>query len=265
MDLKYDNIILPGTYGDREVRLCHCLPAYPNGIQVVLLHGVHSSANMGVHNKFRHLAELLSMKGYAPWLVETSRKIRNRYDFADDIDGWIKNAFDGKTFLQEQEDVFIAIRRVLSVSSGCPLWLWGFSLGGIIAVSAAASGAIVASNAPDGPVIDKIILSGTGLNAYEKVEDAMMTMPVLSTLRTSIPYDITSDVKTGGVISFRGSDDEIFSEASCRDLVRKINISEDLKYFYTVQGANHSLRDRNGRSDPGIMEEMVDYIVKIWG
>ena len=262
--IKYENMILPGTYGDKEVHLCHCIPATPNGIQVVLLHGVHSSANMGLHNKFRYLAELLSGRNFTPWLVETSRKIRNRHDFADNVHGWIKNAFEGKTFAQEQEDVFIAIRNVLSFSEGKPIWVWGFSLGGIIAVSAAA-GAITFSGCSCSHVIDKIILSGTGLTAYRQVEDAMMTMPVLSTLRTSIPSDMLYSVKTGGIIAFRGSDDEIFSEKSCRDLISGINIPEEQKYFYTVEKCRpYRFVARNGKPDPGIMREMVDYIVRTW-
>ena len=115
--------ILEGTYGDREVHLCRCMPKHPNGINVILLHGVHSSANLSYHNKFRYLAEILTEKGLTPWLVETSRRIRNRQELKDNITAWIKGAFKEKTFMQEQEDVFIAVRKVLEEAKGESLWL----------------------------------------------------------------------------------------------------------------------------------------------
>lgn len=83
---------MEGTYGDREVHLCRCMPKHPNGINVILLHGVHSSANLSYHNKFRYLAEILTEKGLTPWLVETSRRIRNRQELKDNITAWIKGA-----------------------------------------------------------------------------------------------------------------------------------------------------------------------------
>ena len=112
---EYSNIreyVVPGTFGDNEVRVTSFPPKEPNGVQVVLLHGVHSSANMGENNKFRFLSELLSGRGYAPWLVETSRKVRNRNDFSNDVPLWIREAFSGKTFAQEQQDVFNAISEI---------------------------------------------------------------------------------------------------------------------------------------------------------
>lgn len=261
--LKYEECILPGTYGDREVHLFHCIPEFPNDIQIVLLHGVHSSANVGVHNKFRYLGELLVERGFTPWLVETSRKVRNRQDFVESIANWIKRAFLGKTFAQEQEDVFIAIRKVMSLSQGKPLWLWGFSLGGIIAISAA-SGTIAPPKGTDKPAIDKIILSGTGLVAEKAVEDVMMTMPILSTLRSTLSPNMLANVRASGLISFRGSNDEIFSELSCREVVRTVNIANEAKHFHVISGGDHSMRFREGKPDPGIMKEMVDYIVETW-
>ena len=53
-------IKLKGTFGDGEVFLCRCDPPSFNGVNVVLLHGVHSSANITHHNKFRHLADALA-------------------------------------------------------------------------------------------------------------------------------------------------------------------------------------------------------------
>ena len=252
--------ILEGTYGDREVHLCRCMPKHPNGINVILLHGVHSSANLSYHNKFRYLAEILTEKGLTPWLVETSRRIRNRQELKDNITAWIKGAFKEKTFMQEQEDVFIAVRKVLEEAKGESLWLWGFSLGGIIALSAAAGGIVREGISP---VFDRLILSGTGLISYPQVEENMMTLPILSTLRTAISPEILLQTAAGKVIAFRGDRDEIFSKESCLDLLKRINIPDRDKFFHVIDRADHSLRTRDGAADPSIMDEMLDFLLNI--
>lgn len=253
--LKHEDIILPGTFGDREVHLCRCVPTNPNDVQIILLHGVHSSANITMHNKFRYLAELLTERGFTPWLVETSRLVRNRHDFGDDIPAWIEAAFKDKTFSQEQQDAFTAVRYVISRSESKPVWVWGFSLGGIIAVSAAGEAGIK---------VDRVILGGTGLVSYDEVEAYMMKLPILSTLRSTLSPDMIEHVKVEGLLSFRGSNDEIFSEESCLDMLNRINIPPEAKHFHSIEGADHSLRARNGKSDPGIMREMVERICRLW-
>lgn len=263
---EFDNIseyILPGTFGDMEVRVSSFSPKSPIGVNMVLLHGVHSNANMGQHNKFRFLAEILSGRGFTPWLVETSRKVRNRQDYSNDVSLWIRKAFSGKTFAQEREDVFNAICQIRSKAEICPIWIWGFSLGGIIALSAAAD-MIDCGDKNGSSVLERVILSGTGLVAYRDVEERMMSLPVLSTLRSEIPPDMLSHVRAKGLMSFRGSCDEIFSEESCLGVLREVNMPERDKYFFTIEGSDHSFRSRNGKADPGIMKEMVDHITKAW-
>ena len=255
--------LINGTFGDNKVRVTASLPNEPNGVQVVLLHGVHSSANMGENNKFRLLAELLSGRGYTPWLVETSRKVRNRHDFSNDVPGWIREAFSGKTFAQEEQDVFNALSGISGEMPGKPIWVWGFSLGGIIALSAAGD----KINLPAGeeyPLPEKVILSGTGLVAYKEVEDRMMSLPVLSTLRSEISADMLSHVKAKGLISFRGSCDEIFSEESCLGVLREVRIPDSEKHYFIIRGADHSFRNRYGKADPGVMEEMVEHLARTW-
>ncbi|MEG1798675.1 MAG: hypothetical protein RR214_00680 [Synergistaceae bacterium] len=259
MGLSVHNITLGGTFGDKEVRLCRCVPNIANGIQIILLHGVHSSANFSLHNKFRRLAEILATLGCTSWLVETSRKIRDRHEYADDISSWIRDAFDGKTFAQEQEDAFVAIRHVLEETRNFPHWLWGFSLGGIIALSAASENLFTEGEKKN--IFDMLVLSGTGLESYRKVEEQMMKLPILSTLRTTLRADILSSVAARRLLSFRGSCDEIFSEKSCRAIVTSVKIPEDKKEFRSIEGADHSLRIRNGRPDPEIMKEMAAYTV----
>ena len=254
-ELFVRDITLTGTFGDKEVRLCQCVPYVSQGIQVILLHGVHSSANFTLHNKFRRLAELLAGNGCTSWLVETSRKVRNRHEYSDNVTDWIKNAFGGKTFAQEQEDVFVALRHILKETKGLPHWLWGFSLGGIIALSAASGNLFDSSD--NSRIFDMLILSGTGLESYKRVDDYMMTLPILSTLRSTLCADMVSRVAASRFISFRGSCDEIFSEDSCRSLVDSVPIDKERKKFIPIEGADHSLRCRYGHSDPEIMKEMV--------
>ena len=255
--------VFPGTFGDKEVRVASCIPKDPNGVHIVLLHGVHSSANMGEHNKFRLLSKLLSDRGYTPWLVETSLKIRNRQDFSNDVSQWIKKAFSGKTFAQEQQDVSNAICGICAANVGKPFWIWGFSLGGIIALSMAADN-INSMQEGSLHVPEKVILSGTGIMAYEDVEARMMSLPILSTLRTEIKGNMLSHVKAKGIISFRGSCDEIFPLESCLGVLREVSLPDKDKHFFIIEGADHSFRSRYGKADPEIMKEMVDLITKTW-
>ena len=195
--------------------------------------------------------------------METSRKIRNRQDFSNDVSQWIKKAFSGKTFAQEQQDVFNAICDIRAATSGNPLWIWGFSLGGIIALSAAADN--INCLIKDGSQVpERVILSGTGIVAFKEVEERMMSLPVLSTLRSEIKEDMLSHVKVKGLISFRGSCDEIFSEESCMGVLTEVSLPDREKYFFIIEGADHSFRSRYGKADPKIMKEMVDRIAKTW-
>lgn len=255
--LAHEDITIGGLYGDREVRICRCAPSVPGDANVVLLHGVHSFANLSPQNKFRLLAELLTKEGFTAWLVETSRASRHRDD-GEDPNKWIENTFGGKTFAQEQEEVFRAIREILARSGGKPFWLWGFSLGGIIAASAAGEITL-----PDGrPAADRLIVSGTGLWAYPRAEEEMLRLPVLSTLRDTLSPETLRHVKTNCVVSFRGEYDEIFPEKSCREFIEMISLPDEKKAFLTIAHADHSLRRRDGKNDISIMKEMVDFLIK---
>lgn len=253
---NYESIVVQGVYGDKEVRLCRCFPEDPGGTDVVLLHGVHSGANLNPRNKFRHLAGLLVEKGFTAWLVETSRAIRYRAE-GEDTARWAEDAFGGKTFSGEQEDVFRAIKEVLRRNSGKAFWLWGFSLGGIIAASAACHFLLGEAK----PAVDTLIVSGTGLSAYPQVEKEMLDMPILSTLRETISPCMLTRARTNRAVSFRGEYDDVFSEKSCREFIDKINLPEKKKTFLSIAGADHSLSHRYGKADHSVIKEMVDYIV----
>lgn len=255
-----EKFIVEGTFGDKEVYISRCIPKVPNGTQVILLHGVHSTANLKHNNKFYFLAELLSDRGYAPWLVETSRLVRNRQDYAENASDWIVDAFGDKTFHQEQEDVFRAIHYILNDVGKTPVWLWGFSLGGTIALSAVAGEMLYSTG--DRFVPESLILSGTGLNAYPEITESMMKRSILSTLYESVSTDILTRIQAGSIISFRGEHDEIFSEKSCLDLLNKINLPSRQKIFQTIKSADHSFRLRDGKKTADIMEEMMDFVIK---
>lgn len=248
---KSEIITLPGTYGTRKVKLSRLFPSAPHGVHVLLLHGVHSSANLRPHNKFRCLACLLAERGFTPWLCETSRRIANIEAYNDDIDLWIKDAFEGKTFQNEFDDCITGLRYVESQSPRS-LWIWGFSLGGITALALAC----LAERK-----IDKIIMSGTGMGVTTDTAQSMLSLPILSTLLSTLDTDLLNKVKTDEVVSFRGTDDIVFSEQACRDLLAAINIPPEKKRFYIIAGADHSMRMRRGIYDKRIMREMLSLLI----
>ena len=73
-----------------------------------------------------------------------------------------------------------------------------------------------------------------------------------------------SHVKAKGIISFRGSCDEIFPLESCLGVLREVSLPDKDKHFFIIEGADHSFRSRYGKADPEIMKEMVDLITKTW-
>jgi len=251
----HEKIVVEGTYGDKEVQISRCLPVHATGVDIVVLHGVHSSANLTPRNKFRFLAELLTEKGFMVWLVETSRGTREHLE-GESVENWAVRAFNGKTFAQEQEDALRALKEILRRNGGKAIWLWGFSLGGIIAVSAA--GLI---SLPGGaPAVDKLIISGTGLRVSLETERDTLKMPILSTLMETLTPDIFKRVGANSVMSFRGEFDEIFSLRSALDFIDSIGLPADKKTFFTIKGADHSFRHKKGRPDTAIIEEMVSHI-----
>ncbi|EHL69542.1 alpha/beta hydrolase [Cloacibacillus evryensis] len=247
---KNEVTILPGSFGTREVKLSRLYPETENGTHVLLLHGVHSSANLSAHNKFRHLACILAERGFTPWLCETSRRPVDREDYNDNIAGWAMDAFRGKNFKNELDDCAAALCHVESLSPA-KLWIWGFSLGGIIALALACG-----SGAP----IEKVIVSGTGLVSMPEAERTMMSLPILSTLRETIDPDMLDDVRAKEAVAFRGTNDGIFSDAACRSLLAAINIPEENKKYLVIEGADHSMKMRNGRHDSKIMDEMLSML-----
>lgn len=243
---------LPSAFGDTGVRVSRLFPDSPDGTHALLLHGVHSSANLGHRNKFRHLAEILAARGVTPWLCETGRVSVSREE-CDEPLAWIEESFGGKTFGEEHDDCLAALNLVLA-QKPAKLWIWGFSLGGIIALLLACLPDVHA---------DRLILSGTGLTATPEAESLMMPMPILSTLRSTVAPDMVDHVRAGEVFAFRGTEDAVFTEEACRSLLGSIKIPDERKKFYAIEGADHSLKTRRGKHDPQIMDEMLSLMDKI--
>lgn len=250
---KDEITVLPSAFGDTGVRVSRLFPEEPDGTHALLLHGVHSSANLGHRNKFRNLAEILAARGVTPWLCETSRVSVSREECGDQPLAWIEESFGGKTFGEEHDDCLAALDLALA-QKPAKLWVWGFSLGGIIALLLACR---------PGVHIDRLILSGTGLTATPEAENIMMPMPILSTLRSTVEPDMVGRVRADEVFAFRGTEDAVFTEEACRSLLGSIKIPDGRKKFYAIEGADHSLKTRGGKYDPLIMDEMLSLMDKI--
>ena len=244
---------IPGSFGVSGVKLSRLFPDTEARTHVLLLHGVHSSANLNPSNKFSHLAKIIAGCGMMPWLCETSRKRTDMENYHDNYAAGITDAFGGKTFQNELDDCAAALGRVLEEKPES-LWIWGFSLGGICALELC--------RREISPSPDKIILSGTGLVSMPQAEASMMGLPILSTLRSTINTDRLDEVHAGAAASFRGSGDSIFSEEACRTLLDRLPIPAVNKQFYTIEGADHSLKNRNGKRDPQIMDEMLSLLIR---
>lgn len=244
-------ITLTGSFGDKELRIEKTVPAKANGIQVVFLHGVFSSANLGSTNKFRVLAGEMCKRGFTCWLTETSRNIHNRDDFEDQSE-WVRLAFAGKTYAQELSDAMKMVREVISRTKGQPLWLWGFSLGGISACCCAAE-----------PDIDvrRLIVAGAGMYPKKRAE-YMFGLPIMNTLKQDISFDVVKKVKADSFIAFRGQKDEIFPKKACEKLYNSVKTERGRKIFYQLPGADHSIRCVNGAVNNRLMSEMAEIAAK---
>lgn len=253
---KIKEYSVEGTFGDKEVHICRCDPHNFNGINVILLHGVHSSANMSHKNKFRYLASLLLRHGFRPWLVETSRIVRDRDAYTDNVAAWINDAFHGKCYREERDDVLRAFQFISNRIQNETIWVWGFSLGGINALYTA-----IPDFSKFNGIIDTIILSGSGIASDSEQATLMMRLPILSSLEEDVNISDISKVKLKKILSFRGSHDEIFTESACRQLLSLIEIPEQNKFYYEIKGAGHSFRKRDGIPDLDIMTEMLSKVL----
>lgn len=252
-----------GAFGDGKVLLCSMeRDAEENAPVVVLLHGVHGSANGMRENKYGYLARLMARNGYVAWTVETSRTMRNRELLGRSYTGWAGAAFAGKTFAMEVLDACWAVASIGRRYPRRPMVLWGFSLGGLIALFLAGRGNNVPlpereEEAPAPVPIRGLVLSGCGDGLRPEGEESLH-LPVLDTIwsREEL-YRAAAAASPEFALFFYGSRDETFSEESSRRLLNGLSIPEDRKDFQVIPEASHAFRELRGRPSKGALREMV--------
>ena len=154
----------------------------------------------------------------------------------EDQGEWVRLAFAGKTYAQELSDAMKMVREVFSRTKGQPLWLWGFSLGGISACCCAAESDID---------VRRLIVAGAGMYPKKRAE-YMFGLPIMNTLKQDISFDVVKKVKADSFIAFRGQKDEIFPKKACEKLYNSVKTERGRKIFYQLPGADHSIQIKRG-------------------
>ena len=258
-------IELPADFGDKKTVLSILHPDKESDVLTVLFHGSCGCANFREGNKYAHLARIFASKGISSCLVETSRKCRDRHAYAEDRVAWMTTAFQGKTFVQELQEVCTALVEIARLYPQKRLWLFGFSLGGILAYLAlspvmkdilALEGKVLAGAIPH---VDALILAGSGEHSDSH---SLAEVPIVSGRPQLMmePY-VGKGVHPGRIIGFYGSHDDTFTEASCRLLLEYCGSPEDRKFFHVLDGVDHRFRFRNGTPSGSILREMVELIL----
>ncbi|MDY3868539.1 MAG: alpha/beta hydrolase [Pyramidobacter sp.] len=247
--MRWRQTFIDGTYGDKTVILTAGIVDTPQKA-VLLFHGVHSNACSDPGNKYARIGRALAECGVLPVMAETSRRVRNRHDYANDPMGWIYDAFDGKTYMQELEDTYAAYKAVRQLYPALSLTLWGFSLGGLSALLIA--GGFMTGDAPQD--IEGLIMCGSGDETYPENAD-VLKLPILNTVREPFElYRAAEKVRAPWVRSFRGSEDATFSEAACRRIFDKIAASD--KAYCEIDGSDHSFRLVHGAPSRRPLKEL---------
>ncbi len=238
-----------GTFGDGQVLMYSVLPE-PSAPMVFFLHGVHGSANLEGGNKYKVLGELFYRQGIGSCLVESSRARRDRSAFGEDYPRWALSAFQGKTYFDDLLDFALTLEKIQTLYPSSPLWLWGFSLGGIHGTILTSSnlerllhGAFPRREIPrvDGNAIKGFIISGSG-HSVVKEQRWLLEVPILDSLP---PGETLLNCAKASLCTrihaFYGSLDDTFEEESCRTLFEAF--PEKARGSFTVlSGANHAFR-----------------------
>jgi len=241
LDLETKRINVPGTFGDGLVPVHIMRRAHASGHSplVILLHGVHGSANPLPGNKYGELARMLIDQGASCALVETSRVRRDRETFGEDREAWARAAFKGKTFFQDHADAVAGVEAAAMEVGMGPIWIFGFSLGGIHAVLAAGSDGL--SFTPAG-----IALGGSGYRIRSGAENDL-TLPILDSMPGSDTLiEAAGRLRAERLVSFYGSLDSTFPEDTCRRLVELAPLPQEKKNFIVIEGADHAFRSLKG-------------------
>ncbi len=252
-----------GFFGDEEVRL-HFYGEDAGGSAplFVILHGVHGSMSPVDENKYGFIAKTLAGEGYVACLAESSRLRRDKESFGMDRVSWAMSAFRGKTFAMEVCDAFSALDRASAEHPGRPVVLWGFSLGGLIAVILAGkeTGSFsrqlgVALAAPTD--VSALVISGSG-DRIRTEASTDLTLPVLDTMGSSeIVHNAASKVSLLFALLFYGGRDETFDEESSRRIFRSLRLEDGKKEFHILPGVDHSFRTVNGVPSTEPLEGMI--------
>ena len=256
-----------GTLGPVSVE---ALLGREKGPVVVLLHGVHGTANLAEENKYGKLARMLGPDTDVV-IVETSRLCRDPQAFGDDRGGWAKAAFGGKSYAMELCDVLTGLAAAADFGlKGHPLWLWGFSLGGLHAVMIAGGEAkrllaresLGSAFELPGP-LDGLALSGSGLEGREELEGSgFFSLPILDSLpSTETLGRAARSARVRRALSFYGSRDGTFSEGACRDLLGFIEATE--KGFHVLEGVDHAFRTLYGESSDEPLRTMTGLLLPL--
>lgn len=250
---------IPGSFGDKTVRLTVGIVDRPRQV-LVLFHGVHSCASAEAGNKYAYLGSLAAQFGVLPVLVETSRRIRDRRPYAGDLPQWIYRAFGGKTFEQELSDAAGALQAVGDLYKGLALSLWGFSLGGLIALLLAGGEGLPAGAAK--PRLEGLILTGCGDRIREDRHEALK-LPILRDLSDpEALYRAAGALEARWCRAFYGTLDETFEESSARRLYDLISCRD--KAFYRCEGVDHAFRNLEGSPSRKPLQDAVAALAPRW-
>ncbi len=258
MDLETKKIDVPGTFGDGlvPVHIMRRSGASGGSPLVVLLHGVHGSANPLPGNKYGELARMLIEQGASCAIVETSRIRRDRESFGEDREAWAHAAFKGKTFFQDHADAVAGIEAAAMEAGIGSIWVFGFSLGGIHAVLAAGSEGL--SFTPSG-----IALGGSGYRIRSEAENAL-TLPILGSMPGSDPLiEAAGRLRAERLVSFYGSLDSTFPEDTCRRLVELAPLPLEKKGFVVIEGADHAFRSLKGNPSLKPLEMISSFLTPL--
>ncbi len=250
---------LEGTFGDGVVPVHIMRPENGRGNPplVILLHGVHGCASPEPGNKYGELARMLNEAGAVCAIVETSRVRRDRATFCEDREAWAHAAFRGKTFSQDHADAVSGIEAAAREAGSGSIWVMGFSLGGIHAILASGEEGSL-SFEPAG-----IALGGTGYRIRPEAEGAL-SLPILDTIpHSGRLIGAAKSIRTGRLISFYGSLDSTFPEATCRNLVDLAPLPGDKKNFIVIEGVDHAFRTLRGTPSVKPLEIISSYMVPL--
>ncbi len=264
--MKVETKTAPGSFGDREVHLFFLREkAEEQKPLYVLYHGVHGWAQPSESNKYGFLASGLARKGAVVCIAENSRLRRDRESFGLDRTSWAHAAFSGKTFSMEVFDACSALAEAQKMYPDKKTVLWGFSLGGLIALLMAGgetgefTKTLGALPAPTWKRPEGLAVSGSG-DETAKPKTGTLPLPVLDTLgEKSLLHRASSGADAlSFALFFYGSRDGTFTEESSRRLFRLIPLPDGRKEFHIMPGADHSFRTVDDLPSFKPVEEMAE-------